>query len=236
MKNLLLILLLSLGFSQVVYVDKTEDVNDVARTSITLAIPSGWAENDLLLAVIGKDDDVAITNHASWTVLTNLTSGTGNAFYVGWRLAQIGDTDWTFTSTDGTEDWVGWILLYSGNDETNPIHADGESIGTTDTPIAPSVSYTSLEIYSLAVRVFGADDNDIPYTTTGLTERFNNNNTDTGGAGGEGSYINGTSSTGTFDFGMGASEQWVATTIIIEGDGNSPAVADDNAIMHGFNF
>ena len=236
MKYIFILLFFSLAFSQVTYENITEDVNDAARTSVTLAIPSGWSENDLLLAVIGKDDDIAVTDHADWTELYNATSGTGNALYVAWRLAQIGDTDWTFTSLDTDEDWVGWILLYSGNDETTPIHDSGGATGTTDAPTSPSVSYTDLAVYSLTVRVFSADDNDVPYTTVGITERFNNNNTDTGGAGGEGAAISGTSSTGTFAFGMAASEEWVAVTVIIEGDGSEPAVADDNAILHGFNF
>jgi len=192
MKYILFILLLfNLIFSQVVFRGvMDEDVDDSARQSIGLQETTDAAVGDLLIAIIGKDDDVAITHTSSFTELVNVTSGTGNAFYVAWILAQNRNYGHQFTSTDGNEDWVGWLLWISGNDATNPIHAYDDSTGTSDTPYAPEVSYTDLANASNWVVFFGADDNDTPYILpAGTGQIFKNNNTDTGGAGGMRSQV-----------------------------------------------
>jgi len=238
MKNILFILLLSFGFSQVTLESvMDEDVVDDARTEITLTSVSGVVD-DLIIVVIGKDDDVAITDHADWTQLVNVTSGTGNAIYVAWRLWDTGDTGWTFTSTDGAEDWVGWLLEFSGHDTTTPIHAYDDSVNTSDAPAAPDVAYTDLEVGSRYIMGFTADDNDTPYSVTGLTEIFNNNNTDTGGAGGYSGIITGTGNVANFAMSQVASEEWASFTVIIEGDGTyvAPEGSDDDALFFGIEF
>jgi len=184
MKNILFILVfISFVFGQV-YFDRVldEDVNDAARQSILLA-SGGNSVDDLMIVVIGKDDDVAITDHADWNELVNVTSGTGNATYVAWRLWESGDTNWTFTSTDGNEDWIGWLFNFLGHNTTSPIHASNDSTSLNSTVLPPSQTYTDLTDNSMIIRGFTADDNDIPYVSyVTQLEIANNNNTDTGGA------------------------------------------------------
>ena len=170
----------------VVYQNKSETLQEASSETITITIPTGWSVGDLLIAFITKDDDHDVDEHTDWTTIQKGTSGTGNAVYMAWRIADTGDTNWTWGSaTDTTEDWCGWIMRFTGHDLNSPIHNSGESYATTDTPIAPSVSHTDLTEGSIAISAFGADDNDIPYTiSTDAIEIFNNNVTDTGGAGG----------------------------------------------------
>ncbi|MFC1535731.1 hypothetical protein ACFL4H_00025 [Candidatus Neomarinimicrobiota bacterium] len=218
MKNILFILLPFILFGQVVFEGvMEEDVLDAARTAIVLnESGSNPAIDDLMIVVIGKDDDVAITDHADWTQLVNVTSGTGNALYVAWRLFESGDAGWSFTSTDGNEDWVGWLLWFTGHDTTSPIHAYDDSTGTTQYPKAPDVAYTDLTANSMVIYGFTADDNDVPYSVLGATELFNNNNTDTGGAGAYPALIDGTGNTGIYGLQMSAPEQWASFAVIIE--------------------
>lgn len=102
-----------------------------------------------------------------------------------------------------------------------PIYGSDVSTGDDNTPIAPSVAYVNLESGSLSFQCFGADDNDIPYTTP-ATERFNDSVTTTGGAGSD-KAESGTGSTGTGTFGMAAVEEWVAVTVVIEAAVAAPA-------------
>jgi len=326
---------------------------------IMISAPSGFSAGDLFIVYITKDDDVLIGEDSDWTTLHNETSGGAMSLYIAWRIAEAGDTNWTwygdnegyygvilrytgqkaFTETtfyfdgsdvaasdpdnvwdnetnsddgnvdtdatnvsglDGDKDnryieiqgtdasgsdipiiveirvhngisWTpyreldvpagGWtwakvaaletrfwyflmpdyitIGIYEDGDaggtdlvtsptitgddlskielkvlSSTPIYDSGVSTGTNNTPIAPSVSYTDLESGSLSFQAFGADDNDIPYTSP-ATERFNDSVTTTGGAGSD-KAESGTGSTGTGTFGMNASEQWAAITVVIE--------------------
>jgi len=160
------------------------EVKVASGTSITAPIPIGWAVGDLLIAYITKDDDDTITPPAGWTLIQNAVGGTACRIWVGWRIAEAGDTEWTWTGD--SEGYYGVILRYKGHDPTTPIKASDSATDSTQYPIAPSVNFENLNAGSLVLQVFGADDNDIPYTVPSqLTPRFNDSVTTTGGAGGD---------------------------------------------------
>jgi len=187
-KILFILLLISVAWTQVIqYGVHHEDVNSSARQSITLR-GVGCDVGDLMIVVITKDDDhvVAEKTTSDWIEMTSSTSGTGNAFYTAYRVFESGDIEWDWESPDDTnEDWAGWLLRFSGNDTTNPIHASEDSVATSDAPEAPDVAYTNLTAGSIVIRAFGADDDDTPYTMPAdAFEIFNNDAGDTGGAGG----------------------------------------------------
>ena len=221
----------------VTYQDKTETKVAADATSITCDVPAGFSAGDLLIAVIVKDDDNAMDTPAGWTLMTEGESDGRmrcNTFY---RIAQVGDTNWTWNGD--SENWIGWILRYTGHDAAAPIHASGDAVGETVNPTAPTVAYTDLAVGSIALQLFGADDDDTPYVTPGgLTERFNEVSSDDpltylscGGAGGD-KAVSGTGSTGTAVFTQDAGEEWVGVTIVIEAAGGAAAVAP-TSIFYG---
>jgi len=162
-----------------------------ADSGITMAKPTGTSAGDLLIACITKDDDYALTPPAGdlWTVIQNVAAGTAAKrsytarLWVGYRIAEGGDTEWTWTGDK--EGYYGVILRYTGHDAT-PIHASGSGSGTSANPIAPSVGFENLAAGSLVLQVFGADDNDEPYTVPApLIQRFKDSQATCGGAGGD---------------------------------------------------
>ena len=197
----------------VVYQDKTETKVSVDATSITCA-PPAFDVGDLFIAVIVKDDDNAMSTPAGWTLVEDNQSDNRMRCNVFRRIAEAGDSSWTWTGDN--EMWIGWILRYKGHDATTPIHASSNGVGETVSPIAPTCAYTGLAVGSIALQLFGADDDDTPYTTpVALTERFSADAVGCGGAGGDKS-VSGTGSTGTATFGQANAEEWVGITLIIE--------------------
>jgi hypothetical protein len=202
----------------VTYQNKTES-ETAGGTSLTLTAPSGFSAGDLFIACVCHDSDQVTSHPSGWTVIQDQVSSTHVRFSVLYRIAEVGDTSWIWTVSGLDEGWVGCILRYTGQATSGFIHASNNAAGLTTTPIAPSVSYTSLHSGSLALQCFGADDNDIPYTTPSpLAEKFNDSVStgwgDCGHAGGD-KVASGSGSTGTAEFTMNASEQWVAITIVI---------------------
>ena len=167
----------------VTYVAKTEVKVD-SGTSIQISIPAGWSVGDLLICCIAKDDDYEITPPAGWIVIQNINSGTAMRLWTGYRIAEAGDTNWTWTGD--SEAYYGVILLYSGASAT-PIHASGSQTETGENPTAPSVAFTNLTAGSRVLQVFGADRNGWEFTIPPeLTERFKDYIAGAGGCGGAG--------------------------------------------------
>ena len=159
-------------------------------TSITIPIPTGWSAGDLLIAYVTKDDDNNTTPPVGWTELHDIPGSTAMNLWVGWRIAVLGDTEWTWSGD--SEDYYGVILRYTGHDPDYPIHNSGcTGSAATASAIAPSVAFGDpdpLTAGSLVLQVFGADNpsKSYPYTFPGqLTSRFNDEAGTIGGAGGE---------------------------------------------------
>ncbi len=211
----------------VVYQNKSEVSVGTAQNTITIPVPTGFSAGDLLIACIVMDRNSYLYKHGTptgWTLIQQ-TTGTGgtHCFSIWYRIAEAGDTQWTWTiGYSGTFQQYGVILRYTGQAETGFIHASDMTVQETanTTPTAPSVAYTDLEAGSLCLQAFGADDDDTPYTTPAqLTQRYNgisNTGTGTCGSAGGDKAVSGTGSTGTAQFTMNASEEWTAITVVIE--------------------
>lgn len=190
MRKILLVLIIILlffsiiGYGQVIYKNKSE-VTVASGVSITIPIPTGWSAGDLLIGYVTKDDDYAITPPAGWTVIQNVISNGAMRLWVGYRVAQAGDTEWTWSGD--SEAYYGVILLYTGQDPDNPIYNSDNAVGDSATPTAPSVSYTTLEAGSVVFQCFGADRDRIPYSAAPtLIHLFNDYIAGAGGTGGRG--------------------------------------------------
>lgn len=131
------------------YVGKREVLVN-GGTSITIQIPAGASEGDLLIAYIAKDDNVAIYetgDYANWNMLYNIINDSQTCLYLGWRIATADDVSgavsWTWNAD--SEDWVGEILCYSGADTITPIHNSGSDfLDSSATPTAPLVGFGQL--------------------------------------------------------------------------------------------
>ena len=181
------------AFCAVEYVAKTDVIKGDGVEQITMALPTGASVGDLLIAYISKDDNHPIDVHGDWTGKYNNVATGANTLYIAYRIVTQADYDaeptknWTWTETSGNEDWMGIIICYTGQKAGNPFHATGISTDTSAAPIAPSVAFSELAAGSMVLQVFGADDDDEPYTVPAqLTSRFNTSqSSDIGGAGGD---------------------------------------------------
>ena len=199
----------------VTYQNKSETKVTFSNASCTAPIPTGFSAGDLLIAqVMVSDDHEHLITPAGWTLIQEYSISNVVLLSIVYRIAEAGDTNWTWSLDGATGNWYIAILRYTGQHAT-PIHASSIVGNATASPTAPSVAYTGLESGSLAIQSMGADGSRTPYTTpSALTERYNDDTGATGGSGGD-KAISGTGSTGTAVFTIAASDQWIAGTAVI---------------------
>ena len=126
------------------------------------------------------------------------------------------------------------VLRYTGHNPVAPINASGISNSTGSlTPTAPSVTTTVVNCKIL--RVFGADDDDTPYSAPGdHTARYDGvSSTGNGTCGGGGADTDQASAgaTGTAAFSQGAWEEWRAVTVAI-----APAIVGGSTVSGGAGY
>ena len=148
---------------------------DNAATSITITKPSGLAVGDLLVAVIGKDDDKVISAYPSgWTEAAQYNTALGNdvtsgIYYVVATSTQTAASD--FTWTGDLEEWSGTITAFiPGN--ANPafegisveIRRDGDS-----TPVSNALTTTAGNLIVGGCVAAQADTGGLGVATAGYT-------------------------------------------------------------------
>ena len=140
---------------------------------IVIAKPGGTVDGDLLIAVIGGEDDSdEITPPAGWTEIFHMVDGNGTFMSGAWyRIASGEPASFTFNSDRGN-DMNGGILRYSNAHPTTPINASA-AVGGSGNPTAPSVITTVaatavLRVATLEHRTVA--DIDYPPGTTGRFE------------------------------------------------------------------
>lgn len=94
-------------------------------TSLTITKPTGLTVGDLMVAVIGKDDDPAITGPGDWTEVrggTGTITGNDHSWWLGYKVADAGDVAASnFQWTGDAEDWSGTIAAFIPSN-SNPTH------------------------------------------------------------------------------------------------------------------
>jgi hypothetical protein len=82
-----------------------------STTSLTIGIPSGTENNDLMLMVLFTNNAQTVTAPNGWTNVTTYT-GYGTLYIrIMYRVAQPGDTSWTWTQSTG-DLWSCMIQTY----------------------------------------------------------------------------------------------------------------------------
>lgn len=123
---------------------ETTTVDTSSVTSLTIKVPSGTVEGDLLIAtVIHGFASTTIVPPSGWEQIDLVSCESDRCMVGAWFRVSGGNEpdDYTFTWKSG-ERAVGAILRYSGADPDEPINASGSATGTSAKPTAPSVDTT----------------------------------------------------------------------------------------------
>ena len=193
-------------------------------SSFVMAKPSGVAEGHLMLSIIGKDDDFAITPPGGWNAIVTDDDGTTVRFRADWKEAGGAEPD-DYTFTGDLEEWVGAILRITGHKVGDPINVAAVATGNSSTPTCPDV--TTWADGCEIIRAFAADDDDItvdsgyPASHDGIFVNESSSGTGTCSAGAAKTTQATKGATGTAAFSLTLAEGWVAATIAITPAGAS---------------
>lgn len=119
----------------VTYVNETNasDLDSGQSTSaLALAVPSGSATDDLLLAFVHSNNTKGLTLPAGWTSLVRLNEFSYLDLWVSYRVRQAGDTSFTWTQT--TADLIaGKMIAVRGTSPDLLVTASKAQDGSTAT-------------------------------------------------------------------------------------------------------
>jgi len=205
--------------SGIVFEEYTEAV--ASGTGITISVPAGAAEGDLLIAAIAFDGDGAdgLSTPSGWTSAYVGSNGSYCGIGVFWKLASSSEpASYDFSWTD-SEQAYGWIMRFTGHDPATPIPTVASAADSSGTPTSPAVTTTADN--SMVLRLGAFDDDDVNDGDTGLAGHtsINMNRSDTGlgtTSGGAGYVIQPTAGdSGASAFALTGSEQSMTVTLVI---------------------
>lgn len=130
--------------------------NLVASTSLVIDKPAGTAVGDLLVALVGKDQNAGSswTMPAGWEEAEDLWTDNADVVHaVGWRIAD-GTEGANFTFTGPNITGNGWILRISGADEFWPL----TQIATTEGVTVPAMTTVIADMLILGVAFADGSD------------------------------------------------------------------------------
>ncbi len=190
-------------------------------TSITIAVPPGYAAGDLLIAAVATDGNQAssLSPPAGWNEIVVASGSSSTTLGVWWKLATASESSSYDFTWAGSEKAYGWIMRFTGHDPASPIHATATGEGSSNSPIAPAV--TTTVDGCLILRIGGFDDDDITIGDAGMTGHTTitagESNNGTGSSSGAAAFVMQTTAgnTGTANFTLGGSEEYRTVTISI---------------------
>jgi len=208
----------------VVFEEFTEKKEGSNTTSLSLDLPGGTSEGDLLIACSAIDGDVvsSILAPAGWNAI-NVGQEQGEVtFGVLWKIAAASESSTMQITWSGGQEALGWIMRFTGHDASNPIDAMATAAGTSSSPTSPAVT-TSLD-NAMILRLGGFDNRSVTVGDTGLSGHTtifmdmsgNGDGTVSGGAGY--ATLSTAGDSGTENFSLTDSEAYRAVTISIAPD------------------
>ena len=204
----------------IVVAARPEDASAGSEVSHTVTMPSPISDGDLMLTLGGTDGGGETHGYTSWTQIDSEV-GSVHTSSMWERTASSEPASYTFT-VSSSEKLQAIIAIINGQDAASPINASASGIGTSDSPISPTVTTTVDDC--LIIRGFACDDDLIatddtgnPAGTTVILVR------DTSGDGGdvsagmayESQLTAGATGTATWTSALSASSPWSACTIAI---------------------
>lgn len=208
-------------------IQSSTDISEVAVITFDVTLPTGTAAGDLLVAIIAKDDDVAMASSHGFT--DTFVGGIVGADHSTWcwhKIAEAADVTRTYvTFTGDREDYVGRMYRITGHNASTPIDAvdtTGQT-GTSSSPQAASIDTNTND--TLVFAVAGMDDNDVPYSldTAGWTEDLNTSVATAGIVIGRKTLAT-AGATGAVDFTTNASDGWAASQVAIREVSAGPTI------------
>ena len=137
-------------------------------SSITIPVPSGTQEGDLLIAALVTDGDAnGFVADSGWTLIQSGDYNGRVSVGVWYKLAEVSEPS-SYTFTWGrNEKALGWMMRFTGHDPTDPIPVFSTSSEKSSTPASPNV-ITFVE-NSMILRIGGFDDDDITLGDAGVS-------------------------------------------------------------------
>ncbi len=211
-------------------------------TSVTVDVPSGTSQGDLLIAAVVTDEDTDDTwpplsppGGQGWTEISLEDYSDDVTLGVWWKIAGASEPASHQFSWFGGQEAYGWIMRFTGHHPTAPIDTYAVDGGYSNTPDCPSVTTTVAN--TMIVRIGGFDDDSIWVDNTGLSghtditmdQSSNGNGTCSGGAG----YVQQVSAgaSGVEDFSLQSSEVYRTMTVAI-----APAPATGGTVSGGAGY
>ncbi len=210
----------------VCYAPHSED-KKLAATSVVITAPTGLVPGNVMLASVAVDGNVASTLAApsGWTLLNRLTDSANQVTTaVWWKVAGASEPgSYTFTWTT-SKNAYGWIARFSGVETSGPINVWGSTSGPSASisPLSPSVTTTVAN--TMIVRIGGFDaantTTDVPGVSGHTTITMDRSDTTGSAASGGAAYVlrAATGATGTANFGLTASQEYVTFTLALAPD------------------
>lgn len=130
-------------------------------TTISLTLPAGVLEGDLLLATVATSTGTTITPPAGWTRVSPATgtpvacvNGTNSTIQVWWKVAAVGEAGpYSFNLGGAATYGAGGIMAYVGVDSVTPI--DSTTNGSCTTGSGTALSATAVTTNSANAWVIG---------------------------------------------------------------------------------
>jgi prepilin-type N-terminal cleavage/methylation domain-containing protein len=214
----------------VAYAAPPEGKAATAATSVTVNAPVGLAPGHFMLAacVVDADATTTLAAPAGWTLVGRIKDSTNTVTTgVWWKFATASEAaSYQFTWT-GSRKAYAWITRFTGVEPSAPINVSGTTTGgsASATPSSPSVTTTVAN--AMIVRIGGFDDGDVNVDNAGVTGHtsLTADESDAGASAtnpvsGAAAYVLRASagSTGTANFTLAASEEFVTFTIALRPD------------------
>ena len=210
--------------SGVSYEEFTEAKAASDTTSLTISTPAGTAEGDLLIAAVATDgdnvDSLAAPAGEGWTQIGLADRGGIVTLGVWSKLADASESPSHQFIWDNAAQAYGWMMRFTGHDQSGPIGQRAVLTGKSGTPDCPSVDTVAANSMVLRIGSFNKDKINLDdpglsgHTPITMDESSSVSDTCSGGAG----YVLQASggASGTSEFMLTAEEEYVCFTVAIE--------------------
>jgi hypothetical protein len=136
----------------------TKNVADGGNQSITVNVPAGTQDGDLLLLIVGNKTDLVgdanFNTPAGWNLIFHTDQSQMNLASF-WRIASSEPASYTVTTVTGPNDWVGEMHRITGTHATTPLDASAEAslaaAAVDPDPSAPAVTTVAANCLVFAV-------------------------------------------------------------------------------------
>ena len=150
------------GFVKTVEIAANGQITN-AVTAISINLPSGATDGDLLIAAVMHGSDAAVISApGGWTSIANGGCDGSNCTLGVWYKVAVSETGPYSFTWSGTNGAAGAILRYSGANISEPIDVSGADTGTSSSTTAPNLTTTVAETTVLRFAGVGDSVLDLP--------------------------------------------------------------------------